>query len=288
MKENGKSFRMLAEWKHKKYLIWIVLFLFFYSLVIWKYIYDNILEIELMNVDVESKFIEKQILVWEIIRLKDTQVTPQEIDILNEQKMNLESINKNINLILDFKNSSDDDSILKFVTSNKSFTNKQYIPAGLVHFSSDYVYDSKWWSQYLRDYANQALQKMAKQFYNDFWEKMVVVSAYRSYEYQKWIKDNWCPDNLCAKAWYSEHQSGLAVDLWEASTNAEWKNNQKLTSYYDWLSKNAYKYGFHNTYQKWLEIDWYEIEPWHWRYLWVEFATYLKENNITIAEYYNK
>jgi D-alanyl-D-alanine carboxypeptidase len=59
-----------------------------------------------------------------------------------------------------------------------------------------------------------------------------------------------------------------------------------LKKYYKWLDENAYKYGFHNTYQKWLEIDWYEIEPWHWRYMWVELATYLKDNNLTIAEFY--
>jgi LAS superfamily LD-carboxypeptidase LdcB len=56
--------------------------------------------------------------------------------------------------------------------------------------------------------------------------------------------------------------------------------------YYNFLKQNAHKYWFHNTYQKWLEIDGYEIEPWHWRYLWIKFATYLKENNITLAQFY--
>jgi LAS superfamily LD-carboxypeptidase LdcB len=35
-------------------------------------------------------------------------------------------------------------------------------------------------------------------------------------------------------------------------------------------------------------VDWYEIEPWHWRYLWVELATYLKNKDLTIAEFYNE
>jgi D-alanyl-D-alanine carboxypeptidase len=129
---------------------------------------------------------------------------------------------------------------------------------------------------------------MAKKFQEDKWEKMVIVSAYRSYQYQKWIKLRWCPDNLCAKAWYSEHQSWLAVDFWEASTNYKWKNNNRLKNYYEWLKNNASDFGFHNTYQKWLDIDWYEIEPWHWRYLWVELAKYLENENITFAEYYKK
>jgi D-alanyl-D-alanine carboxypeptidase len=57
--------------------------------------------------------------------------------------------------------------------------------------------------------------------------------------------------------------------------------------YYVWLVQNAHLYGWHNTYQKWVAIDGYEVEPWHWRYLWEELATYLYENKITIAEYYN-
>lgn len=179
-----------------------------------------------------------------------------------------------------------DNSIQKFVTSDLSFDDKSYVPDNLVSISSDYIYDAKWWYQLLRVEAKEALDDLSKEFYERFWIKLTVVSAYRSYIYQKGIKDRWCPDNLCAKAWFSEHQSGLAVDLFEASSNEQWKNNYYLNSYYNWLDENAHLYGFHNTYQFGLEIDWYEIEPWHWRYLWVELSTYLKDKNMTIAQYY--
>ena len=119
------------------------------------------------------------------------------------------------------------------------------------------------------------------------WKKIWVVSAFRSYAYQVNIKANWCPDNFCAKAWFSEHQTWLVVDIFEASDKNSWYNNWVLMNYYKWLSENAHLYWFHNTYQKWLNIDWYEVEPWHWRYLWVELATYLFDNKLTIAEYYN-
>jgi LAS superfamily LD-carboxypeptidase LdcB len=52
------------------------------------------------------------------------------------------------------------------------------------------------------------------------------------------------------------------------------------------MKENAYRYGFHNTYQKWVKVDWYEIEPWHWRYLWISLAKKLYDENITFAEYY--
>jgi D-alanyl-D-alanine carboxypeptidase len=127
---------------------------------------------------------------------------------------------------------------------------------------------------------------LAEEFYKEFWKKFQINSSYRSYAYQAGIKARGCPDNLCAKAWYSEHQSGLGFDIFAIETNAYWKNNAKLWSYYEWLEIHAHKYWFTNTYQKGLEIDWYEIEPWHWRYVWADLARYLSENNMTIAEFY--
>ena len=179
-----------------------------------------------------------------------------------------------------------DSSITKFVNSQKSFDNKLYIPENLINVSWKYIHDMKWWTQLIRADVYESLQELWKSFYDKFNKKLNIVSAYRSYDYQKWIKDGWCPDNLCAKAWYSEHQSWLTVDLFEASNNYTWVNDKVLNSYYIWLSDNAHIYWFHNTYQKWLMVDWYEIEPWHWRYLRVELATYLKDNNLTIAEFY--
>jgi D-alanyl-D-alanine carboxypeptidase len=115
---------------------------------------------------------------------------------------------------------------------------------------------------------------------------MVVVSSYRSYAYQAGIKARWCPDNLCAKAGYSEHQSWLTADLWSASSNAYWKSSSRLMWFYNWLVENAHLYWFSNSYQNGREVDGYEIEPWHWRYMWVKFASYLKQENMTFAQFY--
>ncbi len=180
-----------------------------------------------------------------------------------------------------------DNSITKFVNPDVSFVDKEYVPENLEYIALEYVIDSKGNWQ-LRPIAKQYLEKMSEDFYKKFEKKIKVVSSYRSYKYQKWIKDRWCPDNLCAKAWHSEHQTWLAIDLWETTTNSEFMSKKHLIEYFQWLNKNAHKYGYHNTYQKWLEVDGYEIEPWHWRYLWVELATELKSKNMTLAEYYKK
>lgn len=179
-----------------------------------------------------------------------------------------------------------DNSITKFVNNKVHFEDLSYIPNDLESISwMKYIIDAKWnWK--LRKEAKKSLEKMSKDFYNNFKEKIVIVSSYRSYIYQKWIKDRWCPDNLCAKAWYSEHQSWLALDLRETTTQKQFLSNTKYKRYFEWLNDNAYRYWLTNTYQKWLEVDWYEIEPWHRRYVWEKLAKQLKDENITFAEFY--
>ena len=216
----------------------------------------------------------------DFLNWKDLWFEDNHLFISNEVKESLEFENN-----LDFYT---DESTTKFLSANVSFNDLWYIPEDLEKIESEYVYDTKWWYQTLRKVTNNALQKMAEDFYYEYNTKFRVVSAYRSYAYQKGIKDRWCPDNLCSKAWYSEHQSGLGFDIFEASSEESWSNNSILRKYFAWMNENAYKYGFHNTYQKWLEIDTYEVEPWHWRYVWIPFATYLRDNDLTIAEYYNK
>lgn len=179
-----------------------------------------------------------------------------------------------------------DSSLTKFVDSRVHFTDLEYVPENLENIESEFVFDTKWWNQMLRKEANEALQLLAQAFQKKFNTPLSVVSSYRSYIYQKGIKDRWCPDNLCAKAGYSEHQSWLAVDVFEASSAASWKADKTLMQYYAWFTENAHTYGFHNTYQRGLEIDGYEIEPWHWRYVWIEMATYLKEKNLTFAQFH--
>lgn len=235
------------------------------------------------------KYIFKKYLNWEKLDFKDNYlfVWESEKKALEEQNYLLDKEEKE-KLFLSTLDLKSDDSIQTFVTSNISFNDKTYIPKNLVNIRWNYIYDSKWWTQKLRVEAKNALDLLSKAFFENFSKKIEIVSAYRSYEYQVWIKAWGCPDNLCAKAWFSEHQTGLAFDIFEASSDIEWKNNKTLMSYHKWLDENAHLYWFHNTYKRWLSIDWYDVEPWHWRYLGVDLSTYLYENNLTFAEFYKQ
>ncbi len=177
-----------------------------------------------------------------------------------------------------------DDSYQKYVNPEISFENKMYVPNDLIHISWEFVFDTKG-NQFLREEAKQSLDLLSEAFYEKFWVKMKVVSAYRGYTYQKGIKDRGCSDLYCAKAWYSEHQSGLAFDMFEATNEQTFLSKSHLKKYFEWMKEYAHFYGFHNSYQKGREIDGYAIEPWHWRYVGKDFATYLYQEQKTFWEF---
>lgn len=119
---------------------------------------------------------------------------------------------------------------------------------------------------------------------------LYVNSAYRSYEEQeKVFKDyeNKMKDKAtlyAAKPGYSEHQTGMALDIFKPGSTTKTFGNTKEAK---WLSKNAYKYGFILRYPKGKEnITGYEYESWHYRYVGVETAKKIFEENITYDEYY--
>jgi D-alanyl-D-alanine carboxypeptidase len=180
-----------------------------------------------------------------------------------------------------------DSSLTKFVNNEVYYNDIKYTPINLVSLKWEFILDSKWNSK-VRKITLKKLKLLSEKFHKDFWKKLKVVSAHRDYNYQKRIKDWGCPDLFCAKAWYSEHQSGLAIDFWEATHLTRYKKDKNLKKYFDWMKINWVKFGFINTYIKWKEIDGYAVEPWHWRYVWEGLAEYLYENDLTFAEYYYK
>ncbi|MEG0549448.1 MAG: D-alanyl-D-alanine carboxypeptidase family protein, partial [Coprobacillus sp.] len=55
------------------------------------------------------------------------------------------------------------------------------------------------------------------------------------------------------------------------------------------MISDAYKYGFIIRYPKdKIAITNYAYEPWHMRYVGVELATKLTQENLTLEEYYNQ
>lgn len=179
-----------------------------------------------------------------------------------------------------------DDSITKFVSAKVPFQNKKYIPGDLVLIESEWLVVNNS-TMKLRAIALDRLDKLAQEFYTIFHDKIVIVSAYRSYAYQINIAKG-CSPTLCARAWYSEHQLWLTIDIFAATTAGKFLSKAEFKKYYEWLMQNAHRYGWHNSYQKWIAIDTYQLEPWHWRYLGRELATELYDSQMSFAQRYAK
>jgi D-alanyl-D-alanine carboxypeptidase len=166
---------------------------------------------------------------------------------------------------------------------------EDYVPKNLVSLSSDYAADG---SYKVVDVVKEAFEGMCADM-KSIGLTVKAVSAYRNYDTQKDLYDNYVKrdgvkvaDTYSARPGYSEHQTGLALDVYNG-TIAYTSFDQ--TNEYKWLKDNAHRYGFIIRYQKDKEsITGYKYEPWHLRYVGEEVATYIYSKNITFDEYYTK
>ena len=173
-----------------------------------------------------------------------------------------------------------DYSFQKYVSDKNVLQNRKYEPSDLVVITGKYL-EINTQKPYLRQSAKYALDELSKAYYQKFNHKIYILSAYRSYDDQVRLFEQWCDTIRCAKIWASEHQLWLAVDMHNATTGGY---RQFSTWQMEWLNENAYKYGYINTYSKWQKIDGKMKENWHWRYVGIPFATELHEKNMSFAE----
>lgn len=122
---------------------------------------------------------------------------------------------------------------------------------------------------------------------------IIAMSSYRSYDYQVNLYDNYvatdgkeAADTYSARAGYSEHQTGLAVDVYNKVLPY---TSFEETEEFNWMQENAYKYGFILRFPKdKVNITGYQYESWHYRYVGKEAAKYIHDHDLTLEEYYVK
>jgi D-alanyl-D-alanine carboxypeptidase len=124
----------------------------------------------------------------------------------------------------------------------------------------------------------------------------MLSSGYRSYDYQVGLYNGYVKsqgqataDTQSARPGYSEHQTGLAVDIEPASKKCELDACFADTPEGKWLVANAYKYGFILRYtQDKTAVTGYAYEPWHFRYVGTPLATEMHNQNVaTLEEFFN-
>jgi len=120
-----------------------------------------------------------------------------------------------------------------------------------------------------------------------------VISAYRSIEEQQRLYNEFLlkdpahiVDKTCARPCYSEHHTGLAIDVQGSIPGGR---NISKTPEAAWIEENCYKFGFILRYlPEIVEITGYASEPWHLRYVGVKVSADMKERNIKSFEEYKE
>jgi len=123
--------------------------------------------------------------------------------------------------------------------------------------------------------------------------ELKMTTAYRSYDYQKIIFDNYLnqygeeeANRFSAKPGQSEHQSGLAVDVSSSSVEYELLDTYGDTPEGKWLIAHAHEFGFILRYPEGKEgVTGYLYEPWHLRYVGLFVAKEIYEQGTTLEEY---
>lgn len=219
------------------------------------------------------------------------------LDYYNQDDNNLKSIREivekvNTNTYKEYysETTATDISKKELMLVNKyTYLNAEYVPETLVTIPTTYA-----WGEYGSKQVTQNTYDAFLNLWNAGYEQgyyFMVSSAYRTYEKQQSVYDEYknsqgleYADKIAARPGHSEHQTGYALDIFEKSTK---QSNFHTTESYEWLKNNAHKYGFILRYPEDKEqVTGYSFESWHYRYVGIDTATYIYENNITFDEYY--
>ena len=182
----------------------------------------------------------------------------------------------------------DPDSLLVLV-NKYHYLPSDYVPSDLVDLKYRHPDRTAPGRVTLRAEAAAAFDRLCEAAAKDGYT-ILGFSGYRSYSYQQSIYSSYCKsdpqsvvDTYSARAGYSEHQTGLAIDV---CTDEYAYNRFGKSPEYQWAKDNIHKFGFiiHYTESN-KELTGYKNEEWHFRYVGVESATFMYEHGLVIDEY---
>ncbi len=215
------------------------------------------------------------------------------IDYYNKNKnLTFTDVVSHVNSNIDYEYYTDskasDTSKGMYTLVNKyNYLTSDYKSIDIITISNEFTRDTA----KLNKTAYENFEKMAKDMKKEGLT-IKITTGYRDYNFQATLYNNYVKndgvslaDTYSARPGYSEHQLGFSVDL--TNGNNVSFDNFKYTSEYKWLKDNAHKYGFIMRFKEDKEnLTGYKFESWHYRYVGVDIATYIYENDITYEEYY--
>ena len=183
-----------------------------------------------------------------------------------------------------------DPEAMDVLVKNAFILPESYIPDDLVDVEIPLIPDCEY--KQLRKEAAYALEDMVTDAEEEDLH-LVLVNGYISYkdqddEYSTYLNTYgyWYANTYSVYPGASEHQLGMSFDLTSQNVldGDEFTFNDADES--KWVEKNAHKYGFILRYPKGEEEKTgSENDPWHFRYVGVDIATEIYENEWTLEDY---
>jgi D-alanyl-D-alanine carboxypeptidase len=167
-----------------------------------------------------------------------------------------------------------------------------YEPDDLVYPDVAFIFSGLADKRKMRREAADALEKLFDGAMKDGIE-LAGVSGYRSESRQRSLFDNYVKHDgkeaaaqYSAKPGFSEHQTGLAMDVSGKDGKCAAEDCFAGTDEAKWLADHAYEYGFIIRYpEDKEEITGYKYEAWHLRYVGVDLAELMHAGGLTLEEY---
>ena len=146
----------------------------------------------------------------------------------------------------------------------------------------------------LRKPAAEAFSAMQSSMQNAGAGDLTVTSGFRDFASQKETFEHYTATlgetaggHRAARPGFSEHQTGLAVDVAARGQACAIKTCFAKTPAGKWLAKNSWRYGFILRYPKNVtSTTGYQFEPWHFRFVGKKLAREMHTAKATVLETY--
>jgi len=176
-------------------------------------------------------------------------------------------------------------SISVLVNKQRPLNPSQYYPSDLVNFRGT--------GYSLRREAATALNNLFNAA-GAAGKPLTVVSAFRSYQtqvstYNYYVSQHGeaYANTISARPGYSEHQTGLAVDVGNSYGSCVLDTCFGSTAEGRWVAQNAWRFGFVVRYPNgYTGTTGYAYEPWHLRYVGGDVASDMRARGIHTLEQY--